>query len=81
MKAWHAEAVKARWESPQDIKNRYRSADFVGKDRVVFDIGGNNYRLVVAIDYARYTVFIKFVGTHAEYDKIDVATVSSTGKS
>jgi mRNA interferase HigB len=69
--------------TPADIKVKYRSADFVANDRVIFNIGGNKYRLVVAAEYARKErqrispgiVFIKFVGTHAEYDTIDPKTV------
>jgi len=72
--AWHHEVQKARWRSSADVKAQYRSASFVG-DRVVFNIKGNDYRLVVAIDYVRQAVFIKWVGTHEEYDKIDVRTV------
>jgi mRNA interferase HigB len=60
---------------PLDIKDRYRTADFVGRDRVVFNIGGNKYRLIVAIDYARHIVLIKFIGTHEDYDNVDAATI------
>jgi mRNA interferase HigB len=73
--AWFHEAKIARWETPQDIKARYRSADFLSGNRVVFNIGGNKYRLVVKIAYSPGLVYIRFVGTHAEYDKIDVETV------
>ena len=75
LRAWFAEAGRASWSNPQDIKNRYASADFVGTDRVIFNIGGNRYRLIAAVDYARHIVFIKFVGTHAEYDRVDAATI------
>jgi len=73
--AWHGEAAKANWKSPQDIKDRYASASFVGKNRAVFNIKGNDFRLIVAIAYQIGVVYIKFVGTHAEYDKIDAETV------
>jgi mRNA interferase HigB len=73
--AWHTEAAMASWKRPQDIKNRYASASFVGKNRVVFNIKGNDFRLIVAIAYQIGVVYIKFVGTHAEYDKIDAETV------
>jgi len=73
--SWHAEAAKADWRTPQDIRNDYASASFVGKNRVVFNIKDNDYRLIVAIAYRVGVVYIKFVGTHAEYDKIDAATV------
>jgi mRNA interferase HigB len=75
LKAWHHEAEAAAWAGPKDIKLRYASASFVGNDRVVFNIAGNKYRLIVAVKYAAQIVFVRFVGTHAEYDKIDAATV------
>lgn len=73
--AWHAEAAQAIWTRPQDIKDQYASASFVGKNRVVFNIKGNTYRVIVAIAYRIGVVYVKFVGTHAEYDKIDATTV------
>jgi len=73
--AWFHEALRAEWKSPADVRDSYRSASIVAADRVVFNIKGNSYRLVAAIDYARGIVFIKWIGTHADYDKIDVATV------
>ena len=73
--AWYLEVSKARWSSPQDIKAMFRSADFVGDNRVIFDIGGNKYRLVVHVAYKYHRVLIKFVGTHSEYDRIDPETV------
>jgi mRNA interferase HigB len=75
LKAWYDEAKHASWSTPRQIKNRYASASFVGLNRVVFNIKGNDYRLVVAIAYRFQAVYIKFVGTHAQYDKIDAATV------
>jgi mRNA interferase HigB len=75
LKAWHHEALKARWESFQDIKKRYRSADVLAGNRVIFDIKGNRYRLVVHIHYNKGIVYIRFIGTHAEYDKIDAGTI------
>ncbi len=75
LKAWYAEAKKAEWKEPQRIKDRYRSASFVGKNRVVFNIAGNKYRLVVFIKYETGTAYVRFIGTHAEYDKIDVKGV------
>ncbi|MDF3837955.1 type II toxin-antitoxin system HigB family toxin [Cupriavidus basilensis] len=73
--AWHEEAIQARWSTPQDIKDRYASASFVGSNRVVFNIGGNKYRLIVAVAYRVGVVYVKFIGTHAEYDRADAATV------
>lgn len=66
----------ADWSKPTDIKDMFRSADILANDRVVFNIGGNKYRLVVAVHYRGRRVYIRFVGTHAEYDRIDAATVS-----
>ena len=73
--SWFHEAVRAEWKSPADVRTSYRNASIVGPDRVVFNIKGNAYRLVVAVDYGRQIVFIKWIGTHADYDKIDVKTV------
>ncbi len=75
LRAWFAEAKKARWKSPSDIKARYPTASFVGGERVVFNIGGNRHRLVVAVSYARSAVFVRFVGTPRRYDRIDARTV------
>lgn len=75
LNAWFREAKSARWETPQDIKERYRSADFLPGNRVVFNIGGNKYRLVVKIAYVPGTIYIRFIGTHAAYDKINAETI------
>ncbi len=75
LKAWYDEAKKATWKTPQDIKNAYRSASFIANNRVIFNIKGNDYRLVVAIAYQLGIAYIKFVGTHAEYDAIDAETI------
>lgn len=75
LRAWFGEAERADWTGPQDIKNRYRSADFLSGDRVVFNIKGNKYRLIVAIKYEFKAVYVRFVGTHAEYDAIDAENV------
>lgn len=75
LKAWFHEAEAAQWKSFADIKARYRSADVLPGNRVVFDIKGNNYRLVVKVHYNRSLVFIRFVGTHAEYDRINAETI------
>lgn len=73
--AWFYEAKRAEWKNPAEVKERYGSASIVGADRVVFNIKGNDYRLVTAIDYRRGIVFIKWLGAHKEYDRIDVRTV------
>jgi mRNA interferase HigB len=69
LSAWLAEAEAAEWKTPQDIKERYRSADFLSGNRVVFDIGGNNYRMVVLVRYQNGILLIQQIGTHAEYAK------------
>jgi mRNA interferase HigB len=73
--AWFRDAKRADWKSPSDIKRVYRNASVVGHNRVVFNIKGNEYRLVVAIQYAYGIIYVRFVGTHAEYDQIDVTTI------
>ena len=75
LQAWYADVKKADWRSPGDIKSIYRNASIVANNRVVFNIKGNKYRLVVAIRYEYRLVYIRFVGTHQEYDKIDVTTI------
>ena len=72
--AWFHEVQGADWKAPTDVTRSYASASIVG-DRVVFNIKGNSYRLIVAVDYRRQIVFIKWLGTHAAYDEIDVKTV------
>ena len=74
-KAWHAEAIKAHWEHPQQIKEHFGSASILKGGRVVFNIGGNKYRLVLAVDYGRQACYVKFIGTHRQYDAIDAETV------
>ena len=71
LEAWHAEVSRALWETPHDIKAQFGTASIVGNERVVFNVGGNKYRLVAAIDWRRQIVFIRFVGTHRQYDAID----------
>ena len=73
--AWYAEVMKAEWQSPKEIKAHYQTASFLRNNRVVFNIGGNKYRLIVKINYAYNTVYIRFVGTHAEYDKINAEEI------
>jgi mRNA interferase HigB len=65
----------ADWSRPIDLKEVFGSADILPNDRVVFNIGGNKYRLVVAVHYRGKRVFVRFIGTHAEYDRIDAATI------
>ena len=73
--AWYREAQKADWDRPEKIKEKYRSASFVGENRVVFNIKGNTYRIVVKIKYEKQLVFVRFVGTHTDYDAINVEEV------
>lgn len=73
--AWYHEAIVADWKSPADIKEKYASASILKSGRVVFNIAGNNFRLVVGINYVACIVYIKFIGTHAEYDKINAQEV------
>lgn len=75
LKAWFAEAEKSIWNSPADIKEKYRSASFLKGNRVVFNICGNKHRLIVRINYGSKTVFIRFIVTHSEYDKINAEEV------
>lgn len=76
---WFAEASKARWMSMADVKARYATASVISSDRVVFNIKGNDYRLVVAIDFEKSIVWIKWLGTHKDYDGIDVKEVRYNG--
>ena len=72
---WWRVAHRESWHTPQDIRGQYPRASFVGSNRVVFNIKGNQYRLVTAINYPYGIIYIRFVGTHSEYDRIDVETV------
>ena len=73
--AWYGHVSKANWTDPAAVKADFSSASILKEGRVVFNIGGNKYRLVTHINYAYGIVFIKFVGTHAQYDKVDALTV------
>ena len=76
LRLWFAVVAKARWSGPADVRRVFGTADFLADNRVVFDIKGNSYRLVAQIKYAPLCiVFIRFVGTHAEYDRIDAEKV------
>ncbi len=75
LRAWFDAVCKADWAGPADIKAEFRSASFVPGNRVVFNICGNRYRLVVAVHYKSRIVFVRFIGTHVEYDRIDVYEV------
>jgi mRNA interferase HigB len=73
--SWFHEVKRAEWKKPSDVKASYATASIIGAERVVFNIKGNAYRLVAAVDYQRAIVFIKWLGTHKEYDSIDVRIV------
>lgn len=75
LKAWFAEARNAEWRTPAEVKEKYGNASILKDGRVVFNIHGNAYRLVVWINYEHFTIYVRFVGTHAEYDKIDAETI------
>jgi mRNA interferase HigB len=75
LKAWFQETSKAEWPSPNDIKNGYPSASILPDNRVVFNLKGNSYRLIIKINYEYQMVWVRFIGTHAEYDKIDATKI------
>jgi mRNA interferase HigB len=75
LKTWYDTAKNAKWLSPNDVKQTYISASILKSGRVVFNIKGNSYRLIVKFNYEKQWAFIRFVGTHAEYDKIDADTI------
>ena len=75
LKSWYLEASKAKWKTTKEIKKEYPSASFIADNRIVFNIKGNHYRLIIKINYDYQIVWIKFIGTHAEYDKIDAIKI------
>jgi mRNA interferase HigB len=75
LKSWYQEAEDAEWNSPRDIKRDYPSASILAGNRVVFNIKGNHYRLIVKINYDYGMIWIRFIGTHSAYDKIDAQTI------
>ncbi|HOB99005.1 MAG TPA: type II toxin-antitoxin system HigB family toxin [Verrucomicrobiota bacterium] len=75
LQAWYAEAKEADWQTPAELKMQFGNASILKGQRVVFNICGNKYRLVVRINYPFRVIYIRFIGTHAEYDRIDVETV------
>ena len=75
LRNWYADASRATWKSPADVKEAYRNASFVAGERVVFNIKGNDYRLIVAMRYRSRIIYVRFVGTHSEYDQVDAAKV------
>lgn len=75
LKAWVKIVEAAQWTKPTDIKAMFRSADILGGGRVIFDIGGNKYRLVAAVHYRGQRIYVRFIGSHGDYDRIDPETV------
>lgn len=75
LKAWFQISKNAQWNNPADIKTQFGNASFVANNRIVFNIAGNKYRLVVALNYRYSIIYIRFIGTHKEYDKIKVEEV------
>lgn len=76
LESWHDIALKASWRSPQDVKNQIGSASICAKNRVVLNVAGNKYRLVVEMQYRAGIAWVKFIGTHKRYDEIDVETIN-----
>ena len=75
LKAWFREACAADWATPQDVKDQYGNASVIGNNRVVFNIAGNKYRLIVKFNYEYRVGYIRFIGTHADYDAVDAETI------
>jgi mRNA interferase HigB len=75
LRAWYYDAKAADWANSNELKQQFKNASIIGDGRVVFNIKGNTYRLVVAIDYDFQVMFVRFIGTHKQYDKIDVKTI------
>ncbi len=72
LESWYKEALRLDWNNPNEVKEMYGSASIIGNEKVVFNISGNKYRLIVTINYYARIVFIKFIGTHKQYDKINI---------
>jgi len=75
LRAWYHDAKLAEWENSNDLKQQFKNASIVGEGRVIFNIKGNTYRLIVAIDYEFKVIFIRFIGTHSQYAKINAKTI------
>ena len=72
LESWHKEVLKLDWNNPNEVKRMYRSASIIGNEKVVFNIAGNKYRLIVRINYDAKIIFIKFIGTHKQYDNVNM---------
>lgn len=75
LRDWYTKVKQCNWETLGDVKTTYNHADYVGNNRIVFNIKGNKYRLVAIVIYASQKVYIRFIGTHKQYDKIDCTTI------
>lgn len=75
LEAWYQRVRHAEWKTPADVKRDYGTADILPDQRIVFNIAGNHYRLIVRMNYHRQAVYIRFIGTHADYDRIDATTI------
>lgn len=75
MDAWYRRVRRADWKNSADVRRDYSTADFLPDNRIVFNIGGNNYRLIIRANYHRQTIYVRFIGTHTEYDCIDATTI------
>ena len=75
LEAWHQEVLKADWNNPNEVKKQFGNASIVGDNKIIFNIHGNKYRLIVKINYFAKIVFIKFIGTHKQYDSINVMEI------
>ncbi len=76
LRAWYKDILKADWKTPAEVKQYRRDVSIIANNRVVFNIKGNHYRLIVEIEYGSDIVFVQFVGTHKEYDRVDATTVT-----
>ena len=75
LRAWYHESKSAKWKNNAELKQKFSTASIINAERVVFDICGNKYRLIVHIIYGNQTIFIRFIGTHSSYNKVNAATV------
>lgn len=75
LEAWYQDVSRAAWKTPNDVTRIYPNASIIAGNRIVFNIKGNQYRLIVAVSYTTGIVYIRFVGSHQEYDKVDAATI------
>jgi mRNA interferase HigB len=75
LESWYHDVLTKEWKKPNDVTKDYNKARTIKNDRVIFEISGSDYRLIVELNYQKGWVFIKFIGTHAEYDKVDAVTI------